>query len=139
MHTPYGRRDAREREEVMQTQSATCDCGRPAINGQCARCEFLDGPIDAAKNFCAPTIIAALRLTGSMSVVELQAEIHTAPETIQRVLYRMMEAGRVGRYLVDEVVTEGEVRVYGRTRAAYTRKNVNGQARWMYYLTAKEN
>ncbi len=84
----------------MYPRRPPCDCGNPALrSGQCTRCEFLDGPIDATKAYCAPTIIATLRLHGALTLTQISDELRTDPETVQRVLHRMARLGRVGRHV----------------------------------------
>jgi hypothetical protein len=113
-----------------------CDCGSPATrDGQCARCEFLDGPIDPGRAFVAPSIIASLRLHVALSLTDLQNEIKIDPSTIQRTLYRMMSAGRVKRH-VDEHVVTGRERVVAGRNGAYSCTQGENTTRWMYRLAA---
>jgi hypothetical protein len=120
------------------SDATECDCGSAATrDGQCTRCEALDGPIvfRPANAFVVAMIIATLRSTVAASVAELKAELNVSEGAVQRALYRMMASGRVGRRLDDNVSPEREVRVATKTRRAYSRVQIDSTTRWMYYLT----
>ena len=114
-----------------------CDCGNPATRkGQCARCEFLDGPIVISRDYVVPEIIATLRLHGELPLAQIIDEIKAPMATVQRALYRMMTAERVARWLETYVAPERQVHVAGKTRRAYNRAQIDTAQRWVYYLTA---
>jgi hypothetical protein len=70
-----------------------CDCGESCQrDGSCDRCRFLDGA-----NTGEADVIAALRLMGKASPCELNELCVLSPFSVNRILRRLRETGRVRR------------------------------------------
>src|SRR6187549_2103322 len=103
-----------------------CECGNLATrSGQCKRCEFLDGPLEAGRNRMIPEIISTLRLHDSLPCQAIAEEVKAAPETALRTLQRMTKQGRVKRYWEEFTAPERVVNVTGKKRASYSRRQID--------------
>lgn len=124
------------REVRQKVESIECECGntKDGLADACARCQFLDGKSTAPAR---SLIIATLRTTPDLSIVEINKAIFdgkpTQTRSVLRALNEMVRDGRVQRFWQEGDAYDRPTKLPGTERFIAAGAN---QGRYIYRLTA---